>query len=168
MTSVNGGRKDIRVFQKERSEKNDDLVPRLFPFLFQKEKRKRLSVILSAEKRGRCAAGVFFFFSLFCFLLKKRRRHSPTQWRKEGESFLFFFFHKDSLWGGFLFSLSSFSFCANDVMHSSVSSSCFPFFFSNKKPSARRGRKKKRNNAKKNPAWCKRRDMEGYHIANGK
>ena len=49
--SANGERKNIHAFQKERSEKNDDLVPCLFPFLFQKEKWERLSVILSVEKR---------------------------------------------------------------------------------------------------------------------
>lgn len=58
-----------------------------------------------------------------------------------------------------------FLFCANDVMHSSVSSFFFPFFFLNKKPSKGRGREEKQNNAKKNPVWCKRRDMEGYHCS---
>lgn len=129
------------AFQEERSEKND-LVPRLFPFLFQKEKRKRLSVILSVEKREEKkmrSRGFLFLFS-FLFFAEEKKKTFVHAMEKGRRVLSFLLFYKDSLWGGFLFSLSSFSFCVNDVMHSSVSSSFFPFFFLNKKPPARRGR----------------------------
>ena len=98
------------AFQKERLEKNDDLVPRLFLFLFQEEKRKRLSVALSVERREDVQQDFFlslFFFSLFCFMLKKRRRPSSLQWREEGEFFLFYF-HKER-WQEMAYGADSFS-----------------------------------------------------------
>lgn len=61
------------AFQKERSEKND-LVPRLFPSLFQKEKRKRLSVILSVEKREEKKMRSRDFLFLFLFKQKAFRK----------------------------------------------------------------------------------------------
>lgn len=64
------------VFQKERSKKNDDIVPCLFPLLFQKEKRKRLSAILSVEKREEKkmrSRGFLFLFSFLFFAEEKKK-----------------------------------------------------------------------------------------------
>lgn len=90
MTSVNRERRDIHAFQKERSGKDDDLVPRLFPFLFQKEKRKRLSVILSVEKREDAQQGFSFSFLFFVFCRRKEEDLRPCNGERKASSFFLF------------------------------------------------------------------------------
>ena len=158
----------VFAFQKERLEKNDDLVPRLFLFLFQKEKRKRLSVILSVEKREDAQQGFSFSFLFFVFCWRKEEDFRPCNGKRKASPFFSSFFIKTAC-GADSFSLflrSPFAWMTSCIVRFFFFLSLFLF----KQKAFRKERKggKKQNNAKKNPVWCKRRDMEGYHIAHGK
>ena len=104
----------------------------------------------------------------------------PVSERKEEKTFRYSFRREErreeDAQQGFSFSFLFFVFCwrkeedirpRNGERKASpfFSSFFFSFFFLNKKPSEGRGREEKQNNAKKNPVWCKRRDMEGYHCS---